>query len=92
MRIGIATDHGGFGLKEELVAQLRAAGHEVVDFGDFQRHGSLGNYRGRNLHFGIREHAMCAIVNGLALSGLRAFASGFLISPTMRAGPSACRR
>jgi transketolase len=47
--------------------------------GDFQRHGSLGNYRGRNLHFGIREHAMCAIVNGLALSGLRAFGSGFLI-------------
>src|SRR5215831_15564587 len=33
MRLGIATDHGGFGLKEELVAQLRAAGHEVVDFG-----------------------------------------------------------
>jgi len=33
MKIGIATDHGGFGLKEELVAQLRAAGHEVVDFG-----------------------------------------------------------
>ena len=33
MRIGIATDHGGFGLKEELVAQLKAAGHEVVDFG-----------------------------------------------------------
>jgi ribose 5-phosphate isomerase B len=33
MRIGIATDHGGFDLKEELVAQLKAAGHEVVDFG-----------------------------------------------------------
>ena len=33
MRVGIATDHGGFGLKEDLVAQLRAAGHEVVDFG-----------------------------------------------------------
>ena len=33
MRIGIATDHGGFGLKEELLGQLRAAGHEVVDFG-----------------------------------------------------------
>ncbi len=33
MRLGIATDHGGFGLKEELVAHLRAAGHEVVDFG-----------------------------------------------------------
>ncbi len=33
MRIGIATDHGGFSLKEEMVTQLRAAGHEVVDFG-----------------------------------------------------------
>jgi ribose 5-phosphate isomerase B len=33
MRVGIATDHGGFGLKEELLGQLRAAGHEVVDFG-----------------------------------------------------------
>jgi ribose 5-phosphate isomerase B len=33
MRIGIATDHGGFDLKEELVGQLRAAGHEIVDFG-----------------------------------------------------------
>ena len=33
MRIGIATDHGGYGLKEELVVQLRGAGHEVIDFG-----------------------------------------------------------
>jgi ribose 5-phosphate isomerase B len=33
MTVGIATDHGGFGLKEELVKRLRAAGHEVVDFG-----------------------------------------------------------
>ena len=33
MRVGLATDHGGFGLKEELVKQLREAGHEVVDFG-----------------------------------------------------------
>ena len=33
MRLGVATDHGGFALKETLVAQLRAAGHEVVDFG-----------------------------------------------------------
>jgi len=33
MRVGICTDHGGFGLKEDLVAHLRAAGHEVVDFG-----------------------------------------------------------
>ena len=33
MRVGIATDHGGFGLKQELVAHLQSAGHEVVDFG-----------------------------------------------------------
>ena len=33
MRLGIATDHGGFSLKEDLLARLRAAGHEVVDFG-----------------------------------------------------------
>jgi ribose 5-phosphate isomerase B len=36
MRIGIATDHGGFELKEKLAAQLREAGHEVVDFGAHQ--------------------------------------------------------
>ena len=35
MRIGIATDHGGFTLKEELAAQLRAAGHELVEYGAF---------------------------------------------------------
>ena len=33
MRVGIATDHGGFALKEELVARIRAAGHAVIDFG-----------------------------------------------------------
>jgi ribose 5-phosphate isomerase B len=33
MRLGIAADHGGFELKEDLAARLRAAGYEVVDFG-----------------------------------------------------------
>jgi ribose 5-phosphate isomerase B len=33
MRIGMATDHGGFALKEELAARFRSAGHEVIDFG-----------------------------------------------------------
>ena len=33
MRVGIATDHGGFNLKEDLLGRLKAAGHEVVDFG-----------------------------------------------------------
>ena len=35
MRLGIATDHGGFTLKEDLLARLRKAGHEVVDFGAY---------------------------------------------------------
>ena len=43
--------------------------------GDF----SPADYGGRNLHFGIREHAMGAILNGLSLSKVRPFGSGFLI-------------
>ncbi len=43
--------------------------------GDFE----AGAYGGRNLHFGIREHAMGAVVNGLTLSGIWAFGSTFLI-------------
>src|SRR5215212_3951701 len=38
-----------------------------------------GEYAGRNLHFGIREHGMGAIVNGLVLEGFRAFGATFLI-------------
>lgn len=43
--------------------------------GDFQP----TSYNGRNMHYGVREHAMCAMVNGMTLTGLRAFGSGFLI-------------
>ncbi len=43
--------------------------------GDFE----AGTPGGRNLHFGIREHAMAAIVNGLSLSKLRAFGATFFI-------------
>jgi len=45
------------------------------DAGDF----SPADYSGRNLHFGIREHAMGSILNGLSLSKVRPFGSGFLI-------------
>src|SRR5207244_11437234 len=38
-----------------------------------------GQYTGRNFHFGIREHAMCSILNGMSLSKVRPFGSGFLI-------------
>ena len=40
---------------------------------------SRDSFGGRNIHFGVREHAMGAILNGLALAKLRAFGSGFLI-------------
>lgn len=43
--------------------------------GDFQ----ADNHAGRNFHFGVREHAMAAIINGMALSGLRAYGSTFLV-------------
>ena len=43
--------------------------------GDFE----AGSYGGRNFHFGIREHAMGAIMNGMALVKVRAFGAGFLI-------------
>jgi transketolase len=43
--------------------------------GDFE----AGSYGGRNFHFGIREHGMSAIANGLSLSKIRPYASGFLI-------------
>ena len=43
--------------------------------GDFE----AAHYGGRNLHFGIREHAMGAALNGLALSKIRAYGSTFLI-------------
>jgi transketolase len=43
--------------------------------GDFQ----ADNPGGKNLHFGLREHAMAAIVNGLSLSKLRAFGATFFV-------------
>ncbi|TWT83384.1 Transketolase [Planctomycetes bacterium CA13] len=44
-------------------------------------------YGGRNLHFGIREHAMAGIINGLSLSGLRSYgATFFVFTDYMRGG------
>ncbi len=52
------------------------------DGGDFE----ANDYSGRNFHFGIREHAMGSMVNGMGLAKLRAYGSGFLIfSDYMRA-------
>jgi transketolase len=38
-----------------------------------------GKYAGRNLHFGIREHAMAGIANGMSLSGLRSYCATFFV-------------
>ncbi|NUM81052.1 transketolase [bacterium] len=42
-------------------------------------HFSKENYGGRNFHFGIREHAMGAVINGMTLSKLRCYGAGFMI-------------
>lgn len=47
----------------------------LIDKGVF----NSSNYKGRNINFGIREHAMGAICNGMALSNLRPFCSTFLV-------------
>ena len=59
-------------------ADLGPSNKTILTFegaGDFQ----VGRPDGKNLHFGIREHAMAAIVNGLSLSKLRAFGATFFI-------------
>lgn len=56
-------------------ADLFAANRTYIkDAGDF----SANNYLGKNIFFGVREHAMGAILNGLALSGFRVYGSTFL--------------
>jgi transketolase len=47
---------------------------DIADGGDVEK----GSYGGRNLRFGVREHGMGAIVNGLGLHGFRAFGATFL--------------
>ena len=57
----------------------------INNLGDF----SSKNYLGKNIFFGVREHAMAAIVNGISLVGFRSYASTFLafsdyMRPAMR--------
>ena len=57
----------------------------INDGGDFQK----DNYLGKNIYFGVREHSMAAISNGLALCGFRPYASTFLsfsdyLKPSLR--------
>ena len=57
--------------------------------GDEAGHFSAENYAGRNFHFGIREHGMAAIINGMAQCGLRSYGATFFVfsdylRPSMR--------
>jgi transketolase len=66
-------------------ADLATSNKTTLSFegaGDFQ----ADSYAGRNLHFGVREHVMAASVNGLTVSGIRAFGATFFnFSDYMRA-------
>ena len=69
MRIGIAADHGGFALKQELAARLRTAGHEIVDFG-------AGALEQRRRLSGLRRAARRAVVAGQVERGVAICGSG----------------
>ena len=69
-------------------ADLAPSTMTLLDF-EGAGHFSSHDYAGRNLHFGIREHAMAAVVSGLSLSGLRAYGATFFVftdymRPSMR--------
>ncbi len=67
-------------------ADLGGSNKSLIDGeGDFAR----GNYGERNLHFGVREHGMAAVCNGMSLCGMRAYAATFFVftdymRPSMR--------
>ncbi len=59
-------------------ADLAPSTKTLLNF-DQAGHFAADNYGGRNLHFGVREHAMGSILNGMSLVKVRAYGSGFLI-------------
>ncbi len=59
-------------------ADLAPSNNTMLKFED-TGHFSADNYGGRNLHFGVREHSMASICNGLALSGLRPYCGTFFV-------------
>jgi ribose 5-phosphate isomerase B len=67
MRVGIATDHGGFALKGEVTDSLRRAGHDVVDFGAFQL--DLADDYPDFIVPLARAVAACEIERGVAICG-----------------------
>jgi len=69
-------------------ADLAPSTNTLLTFEDVGHFGP-GEYGGRNMHFGIREHAMAAALNGMALCGLRPYGATFFVfsdylRPSMR--------
>ncbi len=82
--MNIVSDRTKFflGGSADLSSSCHTALYKDIEFGKKSR-------TGRNIAFGVREHAMGAILNGMSLSGLRTFASTFLVfsdylKPAMR--------
>lgn len=70
-------------------ADLATSNKTTLKFDDADGDFKPGNYGGRNLHFGVREHAMGAALTGMAMSKLRAFGATFFnftdyMRPAMR--------
>ena len=59
-------------------ADLAGSNKSLIESED-AGHFSSSNFAGRNVHFGIREHAMASICNGMALSGIRSYAATFAV-------------
>lgn len=60
-------------------ADLNPSTKTVISQGQFPGFVQAGDYEGRNIHFGVREHAMGHITNGLALHGLIPYCATFLV-------------
>lgn len=76
-------------------ADLAPSNQSVMKDTDAMKYGTFSaeNYAGRNVHFGIREHAMAAICNGLQLhGGVQAYCATFSYSPITANPPFVLRR
>ena len=62
-----------------LIAGSADLGESNLTYLEHESKFLASDYRGRNIHYGVREHAMGAIINGLALFGLRPYGGTFLV-------------
>ncbi|WP_035606678.1 ribose 5-phosphate isomerase B [Haloferula sp. BvORR071] len=72
LRIALGADHGGVDLKDQLVAHLKAAGHEVTDFGtqghDSVDYADFANLVGRSVADGTQDYGVLCCTSGVGVS------------------------